>query len=122
MVKCLTSLFGCDFSKSAPSMPIARGRVLSEVFVPPSSAAPAPPTPPGPAICSVPADIMLVLDGSGSISSGDWDSVKKFSEQLIKAINVSSSATHAGVYQFSSKGAGKLISALSGDEQSLTND
>jgi len=47
-------------------------------------------------------DIMLVLDGSGSIPTQDFDLIKSFSVRLARGLELSPTAANLGVVQFSS--------------------
>lgn len=64
-------------------------------------------------LCSSPLDLVLVLDGSGSIDVNAFAQVKQFSRNLVAAFNVSPGSAHIGVVQFASEGTGRIESALS---------
>lgn len=49
-----------------------------------------------------PRDIFLVVDGSASIGISQFESVRQFIIQLIKAVTVHEDYTHFGLLQFSS--------------------
>ncbi|XP_028405184.1 cartilage matrix protein-like [Dendronephthya gigantea] len=49
-----------------------------------------------------PRDIFLVVDGSASIGISQFESVRQFILQLIKAVQVHEDYTHFGLLQFSS--------------------
>lgn len=48
-----------------------------------------------------PRDIFLLVDGSASIGTGQFESVRKFILHLINAVNVHEDYTHFGLLQFS---------------------
>lgn len=52
--------------------------------------------------CSDTLDIMLVLDGSGSISSRDFQRIRDFASQIVNDLNVGTTTTHIGIVQFAS--------------------
>lgn len=66
-------------------------------------------------------DVMLVIDGSGSISATDFGKIVKFSTDLVGAFNVGPQGTHVGVVQFGSQGTARLESRLSGDIAALND-
>ena len=47
------------------------------------------------------SDLMFLLDASGSISQGDWDSFRKFTDEVIAALPINSNQMNAGVLEFS---------------------
>eukprot|EP00854_Cymbomonas_tetramitiformis_P008791 gene8791-10418_t len=68
----------------------------------------------------MPAEIMLVIDGSSSESRGNFSMMLGFSDELRRSFNVSSSTVHMGVVQFSAKGAGRVASSLTDDPAALS--
>ena len=71
-----------------------------------SSAAAAPPP-------DCPADVVLLLDGSTSITSASWKSLVNASSSFAAAVGISADGAHIGVVQFASSS--KLELALTGD-------
>ena len=63
-----------------------------------------------------PADIVLILDGSSSISSSSWSQLVSACTTLVSELGVSSAGAHVGVVQFSSSSSTKLELPLTGDE------
>ncbi|NJL53992.1 VWA domain-containing protein [bacterium] len=51
--------------------------------------------------CTNKLDIMLVLDGSGSISANDFRQVRDFSSRLAESFTIGDNATRIGIVQFS---------------------
>jgi len=49
------------------------------------------------------ADVVLLLDGSGSISSTSWDALLKASETFASDLGLSSEGAHIGVVQFATR-------------------
>ncbi len=49
-----------------------------------------------------PADVLLVIDGSGSVGAADFEKMRQFSEQLIGNLGVDQKGIHFGVIQFTS--------------------
>src|SRR3990172_4124195 len=74
-----------------------------------------PPGHPDAATCQTSIDLMLVVDGSGSIFASDFTKMKNFSKDLVGNFDVSASGTHIGVVQFSGQGEGRLVIGLSSD-------
>jgi hypothetical protein len=60
-----------------------------------------PPAQCGPLTCNSPADMIFVLDGSGSIGYGDFNVAKQFLIDLVSSFTISPSETNVGVIQFS---------------------
>ena len=67
------------------------------------------------ATCETPLDLMLVIDGSGSIFASDFNRMKDFSNGLVDSFAVSDAAARIGVVQFSGQGQGRLEIGLSGN-------
>jgi len=67
--------------------------------VPPVPPPPTPPTPPPP--CKAKIDVVIVVDGSASIQSSDWDKALQFTNKLVNGFNVSSDQVEIAVVQFS---------------------
>ncbi|MGB2695492.1 MAG: VWA domain-containing protein, partial [Dehalococcoidia bacterium] len=80
-----------------------------------------------PADCSAALDLMLVLDGSGSISDvpppggglSEWQTLVQFAVDLTESFKVSTNSAHIGVVQFSSFT--RLEIALSDNQQAVVN-
>lgn len=59
--------------------------------------------PPGPAPpCKAKLDVVVVLDGSGSIRSADWRTALAFTNQIVDAFTVAADQVELAVVQFSS--------------------
>ena len=54
-----------------------------------------------PACSSPKADIVFVVDSSGSISSYDFDKVRSFIESVVDSFDISSDTVRVGLIQFS---------------------
>ena len=67
------------------------------------------------ATCETPLDLVLVIDGSGSIFASDFTRMKAFSNDLVSAFAVSETAARVGVVQFSGQGQGRIEIGLSGN-------
>ena len=65
--------------------------------------------------CVSTIDFMLVLDGSESISSADFDLMRTFAGSLVGHFTISPSDAHAGIVQFASEGQGRVEIGLSSD-------
>ena len=74
---------------------------------------------PGTYVCQTVVDVMLALDGSGSISAANFNLMKDFARQLITKFTVGNLAARFGVIQFSGTGQGRYESFLSGDAAAL---
>jgi hypothetical protein len=66
------------------------------------------------ATCETSLDLMLVIDGSGSIFANDFTRMKDFSNDLVSSFAVSETAARVGVVQFSGQGQGRIEIGLSG--------
>src|SRR3990172_1847183 len=66
------------------------------------------------ATCETPLDLVLVIDGSGSIFASDFTRMKDFSNDLVSSFAVSGTAARVGVVQFSGQGQGRIEIGLSG--------
>lgn len=66
-------------------------------------------------------DLMVVMDGSGSIDAPDFELQKQFVNELVSSFNVSPNFAHIGVVQFSSHMSGRLEIGLSDDPTAITN-
>ncbi|MGB2694352.1 MAG: VWA domain-containing protein [Dehalococcoidia bacterium] len=58
-------------------------------------------TPPSPSSCAGTLDLMLVLDGSGSIDATEWQTFTTFAIDFVTSFTVGSNVAHVGVVQFS---------------------
>jgi len=68
----------------------------------PPAPPPVPPAPPGPAPpCKAKLDVVVVLDGSASIDSSDWQSALSFTNKLVNGFNISADQVELAVVQFS---------------------
>ncbi|KAK3244880.1 hypothetical protein CYMTET_45530 [Cymbomonas tetramitiformis] len=131
MAKCQEKGTDCDFSSSDPKSTLSstlsafseailvRGAPLSAWKSPKSewthfvrSAVP---------LCETPAEVMMVIDGSSSESSGNFSKILDFANELSKSFNVSASMVHIGVVQFSSKGLAKVVIPLSDDPAAISS-
>ena len=65
--------------------------------------------------CSSAIDLMVVLDGSESISWSEFDTMQGFVSDLISRFTVSPADAHVGIVQFAGEGQGRVEWALSGD-------
>ncbi|KAK3241181.1 hypothetical protein CYMTET_49027 [Cymbomonas tetramitiformis] len=127
MAKCEEVESGCSFASSTPHLQ-ARGSKDSDIAMmraagqtlERSSVAVTPPHDTVPPVCDMPAEIMLVIDGSSSESRGNFSMMLGFSDELRRSFNVSSSTVHMGVVQFSAKGAGRVASSLTDDPAALS--
>ena len=71
---------------------------------PPPAPTPPAPIPPGPAPpCKAKLDVVVVLDGSGSIRSADWKRALAFTNSIVDSFHVSSDEVEIAAVQFSSK-------------------
>lgn len=61
-----------------------------------------------PATCTKSADVLLLVDGSGSITIPHFIQVRKFLKQLVSRFNISEDGTHVGLLQFSSPWSTKI--------------
>lgn len=68
---------------------------------PPPKDAPPPPPPPSPPPCKAKLDIVLVLDGSASIRSTDWQTGLQFTNKVVEAFDIGPDAVKIGALQFS---------------------
>ena len=71
------------------------------------------------ATCETPLDLMLVIDGSGSIFASDFNRIKDFSNGLADSFVISDAAARIGVVQFSGEGQGLLEIGLSGSSAAV---
>lgn len=65
--------------------------------------------------CASTLDLMLVIDGSESISWSEFDQMQSFISELVGQFAVSPDDGHVGIVQFSGEGQGRVEIALSGD-------
>jgi hypothetical protein len=70
--------------------------------------------------CDSIIDLMLVLDGSESISSADFDLTRDFVDSLIGHFVISPTDGHAGIVQFAGEGQGRVEIGLSSDPAAIT--
>ncbi|XP_035659085.1 uncharacterized protein LOC118404170 [Branchiostoma floridae] len=54
-------------------------------------------------VCRTPLDIILLLDGSGSVGAYNFEKVKQFSQKLVETFDIGPSATQIGVIQYSTR-------------------
>ncbi len=66
-------------------------------------------------------DMVVVMDGSGSISSSDFQLQKDFVGELVQEFTISNTFARISVVQFSSEGSGVVEIGLSGDETAILN-
>ena len=67
-----------------------------------------------------PADVMLVVDSSASISKSDWKRFVAFSDKLIAALPIGKDAMHVGMVEYNTKA--RLVTKLEGSKAKLTNE
>ena len=65
--------------------------------------------------CASTLDLMLVIDGSESISWSEFDQMQSFISDLVGQFSVSPDDGHVGIVQFSGEGQGRVEISLSGD-------
>ncbi|MCH7510943.1 MAG: VWA domain-containing protein, partial [Chloroflexi bacterium] len=65
--------------------------------------------------CATTIDFMLVLDGSESINSTEFEAMRSFADGLIGHFTISPADAHAGIVQFASEGQGVIEIGLSSD-------
>lgn len=65
--------------------------------------------------CASTMDLMLVLDGSESISWAQFDTLQTFASDLVGQLSISSADIHVGIVQFSGEGQGRAEIGLSDD-------
>ena len=99
-------------SRSAAGVVVALGLFLSLAGL-----GPAGPSPRALAqeSCTSAMDVMLLLDGSESISQGEFDTMKLFATRLVQHFTISPDDARAGVVQFAGEGQGIVETGLSGD-------
>ncbi len=69
--------------------------------------------------CDSVIDLMLVLDGSESIRSADFDLTRDFVDNLIGHFVISPTDGHAGIVQFAGEGQGRVEIGLSSDPDAI---
>ena len=69
--------------------------------------------------CSSAIDLMVVLDGSESISWSEFATMQGFVSDLVSRFTVSPADAHVGIVQFAGEGQGRVEWALSGDAGTL---
>ncbi len=69
--------------------------------------------------CASAIDLMVVLDGSESISWSEFDTMQGFVSDLVSRFTVSPADAHVGIVQFAGEGQGRVEWALSGDADTL---
>eukprot|EP01129_Flabellula_baltica_P000502 TRINITY_DN104_c0_g1_i6.p1 TRINITY_DN104_c0_g1~~TRINITY_DN104_c0_g1_i6.p1 ORF type:complete len:799 (-),score=201.60 TRINITY_DN104_c0_g1_i6:70-2466(-) len=69
--------------------------------------------------CDTLIDVMLVLDGSSSISTRNWERVVAFTEQVIRSYVFGELSANFGIVQFSSTTRSKLEHGMTADKESL---
>ncbi|XP_035699356.1 uncharacterized protein LOC118431996 [Branchiostoma floridae] len=57
----------------------------------------------GSSACVAPLDLFLLLDGSGSVGTANFDKVKQFAADVVNSFDVSPTATRVGVAQYSDR-------------------
>ncbi|XP_066273397.1 uncharacterized protein [Branchiostoma lanceolatum] len=57
----------------------------------------------GSSACEAPLDLFLLLDGSGSVGTANFDKVKQFAADVVNSFDVSPTATRIGVAQYSDR-------------------
>ncbi len=74
-----------------------------------------------PPSCLRALDLALVFDGSGSISSTDFETMKTFGRELVGSFEIGPSAATVGMVQFSSEGVGRVEIELSDSRIDVNN-
>jgi hypothetical protein len=69
--------------------------------------------------CDAVIDLMIIVDGSGSISSTNFNLIKAFSRGLVNSFVIGSRSAHMGVVQFASEGTGRVHKNLSSDRNGI---
>lgn len=69
--------------------------------------------------CASAIDLMVVLDGSESISWSEFATMQGFVSDLVSRFTVSPADAHVGIVQFAGEGQGRVEWALSGDADTL---
>ena len=69
--------------------------------------------------CATTIDFMLVLDGSESINSTEFEAMRSFADGLIGHFTISPADAHAGIVQFASEGQGVIEIGLSSDPAAI---
>lgn len=74
-------------------------------------------------VCSQPLDIILVLDGSTSVTSDQWSQIKNFNSKLLDRLVISNTQVRLGVVQFATNihTTGNYGFTLSGDRNTVTS-
>jgi uncharacterized protein YegL len=85
--------------------------------IPPSPPPAPPPPPPPPGPCKAAVDVVIVLDGSGSIVATDWAHALDFANKLVDAFNVSAVEAEIAAVQFSD--VAETIIGLSSDPTAI---
>lgn len=68
---------------------------------PPTAPAPPPPPPLSPPPCKAKLDVVIILDGSASIISSDWQLALQFTNQVVGSFDLGPDKVNIGVTQFS---------------------
>ncbi|MGB2695037.1 MAG: VWA domain-containing protein [Dehalococcoidia bacterium] len=106
------------FPTPTPTHPVTPSATPTRTSTPTSTPSPTPTLIPATSgSCAGMMDLMLVLDGSGSVDSTEWQQVKDFAQDVVTGNSVGSAATHIGVVQFSMFA--RLESALSGNQPAI---
>ena len=71
--------------------------------------------------CATTIDFMLVLDGSESINSTEFEAMRSFADGLIGHFTISPADAHAGIVQFASEGQGIIEIGLSSDPVAIAS-
>jgi len=93
--------------------------VLSFETCPAGGVSPPPPPPPTPPPCKAKLDVVVIVDGSASISSPDWQSALSFVNKLVSGFAIAADQVELGVVQFSESAS--TVIGLSADKQAITN-
>lgn len=56
-----------------------------------------------PTKCSKPADVLLMVDSSGSITAAHFNKVRLFLKELVSRFNISKDGTNVGLLQFGTR-------------------
>lgn len=106
------------FPTATPTRTVTPSATPTRTPTPTSTPSPTPTLIPATSVsCSGVMDLMLVLDGSGSVDSTEWQQLKDFAQHVVTGNSVGSATTHIGVVQFSTFA--RLESALSGNQPAI---
>lgn len=86
----------------------------------PAGGTPAPPSPPAPPTpCKAKLDVVVVIDGSASISSSNWQKLLTFVNQIVGGFQIAADQVEMGIVQFSATA--QTVIGLSPDQAAITS-